>query len=108
MDNWRAKREEAIQSGQAKVADIVKAQSIDFEGNGVLIVAKETVNDTTPLCLGLGESGNAMLLTPCFHKWVPRTLGEDWETGGVVLEETPLHVRWEVGPCTSDGHAERT
>ena len=29
-----------------------------FEGHGVLIVARETVYDKIPLCLGLGESKN--------------------------------------------------
>ncbi len=30
----------------------------EFEGIGALIVAKETVNSTIPLCLGLGQEGN--------------------------------------------------
>lgn len=29
-----------------------------FAGHGVLIVAKSTVNDKVPLCLGLGPSAN--------------------------------------------------
>jgi hypothetical protein len=29
-----------------------------FEGEGILIVAKETVKDEQPLCLGLGPSKN--------------------------------------------------
>ncbi len=30
----------------------------EFEGLGALIIAKETVNSTNPLCLGLGPEGN--------------------------------------------------
>lgn len=39
---------------------IPSVSSIDtnFEGHGTLIVAKETVNSTEPLCMGLGNSGN--------------------------------------------------
>jgi len=74
----------------------------------VLIVAKETVREAMPLCLGLGATGNAIVLTPCFYEWVVPSLGEAWETGGVIVEETPLHTRWQVGPCTSDGRVERT
>jgi hypothetical protein len=106
IDEWRVKREEAIQNGTLQ--EVVNAKSVDFEGHGVLIVAKETVESPTPLCLGLGSTGNEILLTPCFHDWVPPTLGDQWETGGVVRHETHAHTRWEVGPCTSDGHVERT
>ena len=81
---------------------------MDFEGHGVLIVAKETVNDETPLCLGLGSTGNAMRLTPCFHDYIVPSLSEDWETGAVIKEETQLHLRWQVAPCTSDGDLKRT
>lgn len=106
IDNWRAKRTRAIQSG-AKVEDVARGKSINFEGHGVLIVANETAYDPMPLCLGLGPTGNQVLLTPCFHDWVPPTLGDHWETGGVILEETLPHTRWEIGPCTSDGTVER-
>ena len=30
----------------------------EFQGEGVLIVAKETVNDAVPLCMGLGKANN--------------------------------------------------
>ena len=106
VDNWRNEREKAIQNG-TRVEDVAKFKNIDFEGHGVMIVAKETVNASMPLCLGLGQSGNEVLLTPCFHDVVPPTLGENWETGGVIIEETLAHMRWSVGPCTSDGKAER-
>ena len=29
-----------------------------FEGHGVLLVAEDTAHDPTPLCLGLGPTGN--------------------------------------------------
>jgi hypothetical protein len=29
-----------------------------FVGHGVMIVAKETINDNVPLCLGLGPTAN--------------------------------------------------
>ena len=88
--------------------DEFRPKSMDFEGHGVLIVAKETVNDETPLCLGLGSTGNAMRLTPCFHDYIVPSLSEDWETGAVIKEETQLHLRWQVAPCTSDGDLKRT
>jgi hypothetical protein len=106
VDAWRLEREKAIRTG-ASIEEVTKPKSVDFEGHGVLIVAKETANSSMPLCLGLGNSGNEVILRPCFHDWVPGTLGEQWETGGVIIEETLLHNRWVVGPCTSDGTVER-
>jgi hypothetical protein len=78
-----------------------------FEGHGVMIVAKETVGDDVPLCLGIGESGNQPRLVPCFHDWVRETLADTWETGGVITDEVLPNNRWDVGPCTSDGNLER-
>lgn len=78
-----------------------------FEGHGVLIVAKATVNSPMPLCMGLGETSNYVKLVPCFYDGVPETLAKDWETGAVVLEETVPHNRWNMGPCTQDGTLER-
>lgn len=106
IDAWRLRRQASIAAG-ADPASVHIEDSLPFEGHGVMILARETAYDSTPLCLGLGESGNAIQLVPCFHNWVPRTLGKEWETGAVVLRETRPHVRWEVGPCTSDGKAER-
>jgi hypothetical protein len=70
-------------------------------------VAKETVNTTDPLCLGLGPTENKVRLVPCFKDWVPPTLAEGWESGGVILEEVRNHTRWEIGPCSSDGNLKR-
>lgn len=106
IDNWRAERENAIQEG-VDPDDVVKLKSFDFEGHGVLIVARATAKNPVPLCLGLGKSGNTMRLTPCFHDWVPKTLAQGWETGGVIEAETVLHTRWELSPCTSDGKLTR-
>ena len=80
---------------------------MSFEGHGVLIVAKETVGDDVPLCLGIGESGNQPRLVPCFYDWVRETLADTWETGGVIVDEVLPNNRWDVGPCTSDGNLER-
>ena len=46
----------------------------EFEGHGVLIVAKETAQDGIPLCLGIGPEGNKVRLVECFHDHVPPTL----------------------------------
>ena len=74
-----------------------------FEGLGTLIVAKETIHDYDPLCLGLGNSGNKVKLVPCFHPQVLGTLSNDWASGAVIEEEVLINNRWEVGPCSSDG-----
>lgn len=80
---------------------------MDFEGHGVLIVAKGTVSSEVPLCMALGESTNEIKLIPCFHEWVVPNLLEKWETGAVVRGETLSHNRWEMTPCTTDGTLER-
>ena len=80
---------------------------MSLDGHGTLFVAKETVNSTMPMCLGLGQSQNKVRLVPCFHEWVPKTLAPDWETGAVILEETPAHNRWEIPVCSSDGDLKR-
>lgn len=80
-----------------------RSNGMDFEGQGVLIVAKETVNSETPLCMALGESTNQIQLIPCFYDDVVPNLLEGWETGAVVQSETLRHNRWEMSPCTSDG-----
>ena len=80
---------------------------MEFEGHGVLIVAKATVSSPMPLCMGLGPTGNYAKLVPCFYEGVPPSLAEGWETGAVVMEECPFHNRWQLGPCTSDGNLER-
>jgi Core-2/I-Branching enzyme len=110
IDTWRAKREADMQA-YLKDPDShppPRSQGVAFENQGVLIVAKETVNETTPLCLGLGNTGNHLRLVPCFHDWVPSNLSPHWETGAVINDETMLHNRWQVGPCTSDGTLERS
>ena len=35
----------------------------EFQGEGVLIVAKETVGDAVPLCMGLGMEGNKVCVS---------------------------------------------
>lgn len=88
--------------------DAFRLKSLDFEGHGVLVVAKDTVSDPVPLCLAIGSTGNKVELLPCFKDQVPQTLAENWEQGAVILPETIEHTRWNVGPCTSDGLLERT
>ena len=109
VDAWRAKREASM---LAYLQDSSKepeprSHGMDFEGQGVLIVAKETVNHETPLCMALGESGNQIKLVPCFYPEVVPNLLETWETGAVAQSETLWHNRWEMTPCTSDGALER-
>lgn len=81
--------------------------STSFAGLGTLIVAKETIHDHHPLCLGLGDSGNKVKLVPCFHNEVINTLSEDWATGAVIKEEVLRNNRWEIGPCSTDGSLRR-
>jgi len=78
-----------------------------FKGHGVLIVAKSTLSSAMPLCMGLGPTGNYAKLVDCFYDDVLPTLGEDWQTGAVISDETPWHNRWQMGPCTSDGNLQR-
>jgi hypothetical protein len=82
--------------------------NMKFEGLGVLFVAKDTVNETEPLCLGLGERLNLVRLVPCFEEGIVATLAPGWETGAVDTNETMVHIRWEVAPCSSDGNLERS
>lgn len=81
--------------------------NLRLDGHGTLFVAKLTANSSMPLCLGLGETQNKVRLVPCFEDWVPGTLGVNWYTGAVILEETLPHNRWEIGPCSSDGNLKR-
>jgi hypothetical protein len=42
---------------------------MQFDGHGTLFVAKETVNSSMPMCLGLGETRHKVRLVPCFQDW---------------------------------------
>jgi hypothetical protein len=107
IDEWRLKRAYSIANEGRDPSAAFAMNRIDFEGHGVLIVAKDTVSDPDPLCLAIGPSGNKVELLPCFESWVPATLAPQWESGAVVLSETKPHTRWSVGPCTTDGSAQR-
>ena len=107
IDEWRTTRANAIEKEGRDPGAAFAMNNVTFEGNGVLIVAKDTVSDTEPLCLTIGPTGNKIELLPCFESWVPATLAPGWETGAVVLRETKRHTRWSVGPCTTDGTVER-
>jgi hypothetical protein len=107
IDQWRAERARAIAEEGVDPLNASRMKYMDFEGHGVLFVAKETVKDNVPLCLAIGDTGNKIELLPCFEEWVPPSLAKDWETGAVILRETMPHTRWTVGPCTSDGKLER-
>lgn len=107
IDEWRKKRAHAIEFEGRDPGAAFEMKNVEFEGHGVLIVAKDTVSDPEPLCLALGDEGNKAELLPCFQSWVPATLATDWESGAVVLHEVKRHTRWKVGPCTTDGHVER-
>jgi hypothetical protein len=78
IDFWRSSRLESIRNGTDPLR-ANKMKNFEFEGHGVLLVARETVNDTVPLCMALGETGNTIKLLPCFEEWVPKTLAEGWE-----------------------------
>jgi len=107
LDRRRAREEASLGNTTEGMTQGTSLVDTSFEGHGVLIVARATVNDRVPLCLGLGPSQNKIRLTPCFNDWVPETLAQDWETGGVIVEETMLHNRWQIGPCSSDGDLKR-
>lgn len=100
VDEWRDKRDEKVDPPEL-------INGLQFEGHGVLIVAKDTINDEDPLCMGLGETGNNIGLVPCFFEDVLPTLATDWATGAVIREEVLPHNRWEIGPCTTDGDLRR-
>ena len=51
-------REEELFKSSTHGGPVQTGPDTSFEGNGVLIVARETVNETTPLCLGLGDTQN--------------------------------------------------
>lgn len=118
IDGWVNVREELYQEALANDTDASHLTAgkwtgqpkMRFEGHGVLIVAKESLNtgnaNDVPLCLGLGKTGNNLRLVECFHRVVVPTLAEKWYTGAVILEETLPHNRWDLSPCTSDGSME--
>jgi hypothetical protein len=112
IDLRRAKEEERLKR-ESEYKDKNETESEppleewEFQGEGVMIVAKETVNDTMPLCMGLGKDGNAVKLQPCFKEDVPSTLSVGWEEGAVIIEEIEGFNRWDIGPCSSDGELKR-
>ncbi|KAL7566842.1 hypothetical protein ACA910_021341 [Epithemia clementina (nom. ined.)] len=124
IDQWRKQREIDIRKYLKDPENSPKLRSqsnVEFEGHGVLLVAKHTVlpvpdedtNTTSttyknnPLCLGLGDSGNVVRLVPCFNDWVPVNLLPQWQTGAVLEMEVRPHNRWEFAPCTSSPRMER-
>lgn len=109
IDLNRAREDQELRGLRDDEESLLQKDKFDpsFEGHGVLIVARETIQDETPLCLGLGDTRNKMRLVPCFQDWVLPTLAVGWETGAVIEEETVLHNRWDLGPCSSDGNLER-
>ena len=67
-DELRFKREQElvkeIEFNKTKGFEVKSAplEEWEFQGEGVLIVAKETVHDPVPLCMGLGRSNNNVRL----------------------------------------------
>ena len=112
-DELRFKKEEELM----KEIEVNKTQGLEvksapleeweFQGEGVLIVAKQTINDEIPLCMGLDKKNNNVLLRQCFHSDVPATFAENWQTGAVIIEEIDGYNRWDIGPCSSDGELKR-
>ena len=112
MDQWRREREEDIQHAlrhPEQGIQLRRRHAVEFEGEGVLLVAKSTVQpNAMPQCLGLGDVGNVVQLVPCFYPWVPSNLLPRWETGAVITAEVRPHNKWEWSPCTSThGRLER-
>lgn len=108
IDSLRQKEQILLTSkDNTEVNTTLPAADLRLDGHGALLVAKDTINSSMPLCMGLGEAQNKVRLVPCFEDWVPPTLAADWETGAVILEETLPHNRWEIGPCSSDGNLKR-
>ena len=113
IDMKRQKDEERLKR-EAEVSKEVNGTEIDlpleeweFQGEGVLIVAKETISDDIPLCMGLAAEGNVVALQPCFKDDVPPTLSPGWQAGAVIIEEIQGFNRWDIGPCSSDGGLKR-
>ena len=103
-----AKEIEANKTAGVEVTQKLPLESWEFQGEGVMLVAKETVLDEVPLCLGLNRDGaNRVYLLPCFKEDVPPTLSPDWYTGAVIIEEIEYFNRWDIGPCSSDGELKR-
>eukprot|EP00985_Skeletonema_marinoi_P008121 scaffold3619_cov97-Skeletonema_marinoi.AAC.6 len=103
-----AKEIEANKTAGVEVTEKLPLESWEFQGEGVMLVAKETVLDEIPLCLGLSRDGaNRVHLLPCFKEDVPPTLSPDWYTGAVIIEEIEHYSRWDIGPCSSDGELHR-
>lgn len=65
-----AKRKDDGEQGLSETIDQTEIPSTDFEGHGVLLVARETVRDEMPLCLGLGDSGNRVSNNSQLHRAV--------------------------------------
>ncbi|KAL7548557.1 hypothetical protein ACHAWF_011857 [Thalassiosira exigua] len=115
IDAIRVKDEEKLKQEAAIMKDRLENETHpalpleewEFQGEGVLIVAKETVSDSVPLCMGLPDDLNTVLLRPCFKKDVPPTLSPGWESGAVIMEEIDGLNRWDIGPCSSDGELKR-
>lgn len=63
-DEIRFKKEEElmkeIEANKTKGLEVKSAplEEWEFQGEGVLLVAKETIHDEMPLCMGLGKSNN--------------------------------------------------
>ena len=111
IDKRRRKEEERLQR-EANITNEMKEDGSNvtlpledwqFQGEGVLIVAKETLSDDVPLCMGLAKEGNKVMLQPCFLDDVLPTLSPGWEEGAVIVEELDGFNRWDIGPCSSDG-----
>ena len=115
IDLRRQKEEERLQRESEKMKEMkdknetepdLPLEEWEFQGEGVMIVAKETINDTMPLCMGLNDD-NRVLLQPCFKEDVPPTLSTGWAEGAVIIEEIDGFNRWDIGPCSSDGELKR-
>jgi hypothetical protein len=66
--------------------------------------SSSSTTTSKPVCMGVGATRNVLKLVPCFHDDVPPTLAQGWETGAMILEETLLQHRCQLGTCSTDGN----
>ena len=106
---WFRRESELAREAQASNATpaTLPLEKWEFQGKGVLVVAKETLGDAAPLCLGLANGNHKVLMQPCFKEDVLSTLSPDWESGAVIIEEIEGLNRWDMGPCSSDRQMKR-
>ena len=72
------------------------------DDENVLIVKKDSVNGTHPLCLTRSDDGKTISVQRCFgEKWQSQA---GWEKRYLPKADmVDLSMRWSIGPCSTDG-----